>query len=155
MNIVFLDIDGVLNSLDWRKRRGPRTYDAYHLDYWRHNIDPEAVVRLNSLLDATAARLVVSSSWRTMLTTQELQYTLTQRGFRFEIAGATPEICNGSRWQEIRSHLLRWPLCPEYVILDDDPLPDAPQRYLVQTDYSVGLTDVDVYRAIEILQGAI
>ena len=62
---MFLDVDGVLNSASWTERRGEfavvvKTRAAIR----RHAFDPEAVDRLNRLLELSGARIVLSSSWR-------------------------------------------------------------------------------------------
>lgn len=57
--ILFLDIDGVLNSALWYEqpaaKRGPKGLRAF---------DPAACARLDRVLVATGARVVLSSSWR-------------------------------------------------------------------------------------------
>jgi len=62
LRIIFLDIDGVLNN--------PGTYAP--TAPWRGELDriirvpiaPECMQRLNTLTDATGAKVVISSSWR-------------------------------------------------------------------------------------------
>ena len=52
--VLFLDIDGVLNSREcWDRLRG-----------LRHKIDREKVALLNEVVAATDCRIVVSSTWR-------------------------------------------------------------------------------------------
>lgn len=51
MNIIFLDVDGVLNS-----ERSLKANQGY--------IDPAAVENLKTIVDATGARIVLTSSWR-------------------------------------------------------------------------------------------
>ncbi len=167
MKLIFLDIDGVLNSVAWQdtqRQRGGYGLGPYRVAYWARRIDPAAVQRLNRLLAGTGAAVVVSSAWRTLLTRQELTFCLTENGFMGEIIGETPEKeavmdygfpAAVSRWEEIALYLAGWGQTPEYAILDDDPMPDAPTENFVRTDYKVGLTDADADRAITILNGAI
>lgn len=79
MRIIFLDIDGVLNSREYMIRRssgglfGASDGDA---------IDTAAVKLLNHVLDKTDARIVISSSWRVMYrgVFPDLVAVLEQRG---------------------------------------------------------------------------
>ena len=54
MKIIFLDIDGVLNSVRYDCQR---TID-------QGNIDETRLQLIKKLVDATEARIVLSSSWR-------------------------------------------------------------------------------------------
>ena len=57
--IIFLDIDGVLNSGDWAEELYKNPNPNYH--NW---CDPKAVDRLIEFLQSTGFMLVLSSSWR-------------------------------------------------------------------------------------------
>ena len=60
--IIFLDFDGVLNTEKYYcelKSKGLPSDDKYGQLF-----DPEAVANLRKIIDATDARIVVSSSWR-------------------------------------------------------------------------------------------
>jgi hypothetical protein len=66
---LFLDIDGVLNHDEW--------FDSVHYkrhqENWKKSMfDPECVARVNRILEETGARLVVSSSWRSMTDLEEI-----------------------------------------------------------------------------------
>jgi hypothetical protein len=65
LKVIFLDVDGVLNS------RGKWAgCDLANLTDSGTRIDPLAVARLKRIVDATDAKIVVSSTWRlTTLTT--------------------------------------------------------------------------------------
>lgn len=54
MKVIFLDIDGVLNCKSSKSRCGVYI-----------GIDSDKVVRLREIVDATSAKIVLSSSWRT------------------------------------------------------------------------------------------
>jgi hypothetical protein len=69
LKIIFLDIDGVLNSNDWYVRRefefpdeAGKTNPFY--DSWGDMFDPIAVENLRKLIERTGAKIVVSSCWR-------------------------------------------------------------------------------------------
>ena len=57
MKVIFLDVDGVLNSMDYLEEN----YEDYRL----HPINRICVERLARIVRQTDARLVLSSSWRT------------------------------------------------------------------------------------------
>lgn len=57
MKIIFLDVDGVLNSIGWmQKNRGKLHGSA--------EIDPSKVRLLKQIIDETGAKVVLSSTWR-------------------------------------------------------------------------------------------
>lgn len=56
MKIIFLDVDGVLNSEEF--------YMAHKEDIELQQIDEVCVKRLKQIVDATNAKIVLSSSWR-------------------------------------------------------------------------------------------
>lgn len=149
--IVFLDVDGVLNSAAWFDTRGPRPPDRPLFD---HNIDPATVTRLNRLCSATNAGIVVSSTWRFGATVAELRLDFQRVGCTAPIIGKTPERGRGPRCDEIALWLVRRVLpLPAFVILDDDADMFVLTPRLVRIDHAVGLTDADVERAIALLQG--
>ncbi len=58
--IIFLDIDGVLNTRDWHCRM---TKDTTH-DEFGFAFDPITVSNLANIIDETGAVIVISSSWK-------------------------------------------------------------------------------------------
>src|SRR5258708_3844439 len=134
MKILFLDFDGVLNSNEWFSslERGGRSTKV-------EQIDPAAVARLNRIVDASAAKIVVSSSWRLGHSVEELQQILEERGFRGEVVGRTPDL-NIVRGLEILAWLSAQAEVPEsYCILDDSNDMAALLPNLVRTSWRAGL----------------
>ena len=77
MKVLFLDIDGVLNSQNWFGYRlycsKNNIYDRIlnftdiNDDYINHMlsmIDDRAIVNLNRIIEETGCKVVLSSSWR-------------------------------------------------------------------------------------------
>jgi hypothetical protein len=74
--ILFLDFDGVLNSRGFLAMSRGLAISRYP----HSEIDPEAVARVNRILERTEAEVVVSSSWRHGRTLAELQALLESHG---------------------------------------------------------------------------
>ncbi len=100
MNIVFLDIDGVLNHEGcWSQFGGPAPEGCK----MQMPIAPECMERLNRLLEETGAYVVVSSSWRRHRRWQDIAETMhVGYGFRFpeRVIGDTPDLVNDVMWLE-------------------------------------------------------
>lgn len=146
MKVLFLDIDGVLNSDTFYLNR-PK--EIKHLPYPLSEFDPACVARLNRILDETKARLVVSSSWRH---DTFINRVLERAGIKTKIWDITPYGMGKPRGHEIKKFLSEHPNIENYVILDDvaNMLPEQ-QSHFVQTKYYYGLTDEDMIKAINIL----
>lgn len=152
--ILFLDFDGVLNSDEWVARRraegGPCTVLS-------NAIDADAVARLQEIVEATQAKVVISSSWRELFSVAELVDILGRHGFRGQVVGKTPRldalVPGTVRGHEIAAWLdcqTEWPA--GFCILDDHSDMAHLLPWLVQTDPLVGLVRQDVARAVEVLQ---
>ena len=155
MKIVFLDIDGVLNSDDWYKSgEAKKAYEKTKVvsDY---HFDPNAWKLVEKLLIETGAKIVLSSSWRNFT----LEATLKDfTGTNFEplnkyIVDITPRTWDRHRGKEIKEFLKTTRLeVNQYVIIDDDSdmLPEQHNNF-VKTDWFVGITEQDYINAKKIL----
>jgi hypothetical protein len=152
MKLIFLDIDGVLNSTEYFEREGKAHVDGFDypsVRWWAASIDPHTIRRLNRLIRDTGADVIISSSWRSGLRMEYLQEVLETRGFRGRIIGETPQFDDRPRCDEIVSSVMN--LKPEaYVVFDDDEDAEVPGKF-VRTSELVGLTDADVAAAKKIL----
>jgi len=153
MKIVFLDFDGVLNSTAYTLTLDHEKYKNMSTEWWAYGLDDKAVARLNTLVDRTGAKVVISSSWRMGFPTVALQRMLDIRGFNSVLYGQTPYSAGVERWEEIEVWLKGHPEVTSYVILDDDSDANI-EGHFVQTDVQVGLTDADVERAVQILENS-
>ena len=163
MRVIFLDIDGVLNSEAYftSLANPPVALDD--------EIDPCAVRELNKLVARHSAVVVLSSDWRKTPSKPGLAATndaLLRQGASFELLAATPELTErerqqrfGVQWQgsytprglEIQAWLTEHSTVSHFVILDDEPDMEHLVDYLVQTDQAIGLTPEDCDRASAIL----
>jgi hypothetical protein len=145
MNVIFLDIDGVLN----RHGNGK-------------DFEPDCVAAFNRVVKATNAELVISSSWRHMIIGGHMSLLGFGKLLRSHGIHGTSVIghTRSARSDEPRAleiaDWLRENRSPDGVrkvcILDDDP--DAfGGRPGVQTAGGVGLTETDADLAIDILVG--
>ena len=83
--VVFLDIDGVLNTKWWytqMDRNIPK-------DKYGYAFDPNAVSNLNKIVDETGAGIVISSSWKSF-GISELEDMWQDRGLPGKLIGITP-----------------------------------------------------------------
>jgi hypothetical protein len=137
--VIFLDIDGVLAPIrEW---------------YRYGDLDRACVERLNEIVAAAGADVVVSSTWRHGKTVAELQALLAAEGFVGSVLDTTPRDMRGaSRGDEIAAWLAAHDV-GGYVIIDDHADMGALRTRLVQTHPAHGLRAVDVPRAIAILLG--
>lgn len=161
MKIIFLDFDGVLNSESWYSRR-TRDNDEINSRYPFYEFDPELVANLNRTIRETRAKVVISSSWRTGRSKEELQELLGKVGFEGEVIGKTvnlgvvtgfdytvPRGCEIDQW--ISSHGTH--KIDNYVILDDDiDMLYEQKNNFVNTSWRVGLDEEATQKAIDILK---
>lgn len=144
MKILFLDIDGVLNSRQFfLKVAGQNLLPD-------DKIDPDMVARLNQITDATGAHIVVSSTWRYAYQNNlsGLQSMLKRHGVTGLVIGMT-NTDNHARGLQIKQWLDWHANADAFVILDDDS--DDQMLHLVKTTFDLGLQDNHVADAIKIL----
>jgi hypothetical protein len=156
--IVFLDIDGVLNSKQWYAQAAFRkdersSQPSTDRSLLERSIDPTCIQRLNRLLQHAGAVVIVSSSWRKKHQLSEIVSIIEARGFCGEVIGVTPSDDGTlSRGGEIATWLkTNVPRGVAYVAVDDEAATGLPPEVVVVTSMDTGLTDEDVERAIRIL----
>lgn len=152
MNIIFLDIDGVLNcQLFFKKRIKSKSLIEHPIN----QICRERVRWLNELCEGVNAKVVISSTWRH----SGLKYckeVLEKCGATFDVIDITPDLRgDGSvRGNEIRAWLQKnreflghQSEFHSYAIIDDDSDMLLCQReHFFQTDTYSGLTPNTCYR---------
>lgn len=147
--VLFLDVDGVLNGHDFDNSAQS------------NRVRPDCVERLNRVLDATDAQIVLSSAWRYMvlggaMTLEGFGYMLRTHGVRAgRLFGLTAKDENNGpdeRGRLIRAWLAEHPHVTRYAVVDDMQL-GFEGMPVVRTDGARGLTDSDADRLIELLRG--
>ncbi len=152
MKMIFLDVDGVLNT----------NTTSIAAPSGCMFVEDGLVKRLQSIYYATHARIVLSSSWRMGRYDMLAGRTDTHNArdynalaakllsFGIPINGHTAMLPRRSRAAEIAEYLRKSADIEQFVILDDIPVEGYSERQIL-TDPERGLTDADVKRAIKLL----
>lgn len=145
MKVVFLDIDGVLNS----SHRWPLLESVD--DIKGHKIDPLAVAQLNKI--AAGCSVVVSSTWRILFTPNELREHLLRFGLDSTIPFIDSTAVGGRspRGHKIKTWLEAHPEVTAFVVLDDSNDMDGVRHRFVKTTWKFGLLDGHVEMALRLL----
>ena len=120
MKVIFLDVDGVLNSVGWMKKNDGKKHG-------NSEINPENVKMLKEIVEKTGAKIVLSSTWRNVDGSDgELRHPMYDylveelRKFDIEIFSRTPLI-NNNRPKEIKTWLDETSFDIEsFISIDDD-----------------------------------
>ena len=151
MKVIFLDFDGVLNSVKYVALCGQ--YGVV--------LNPAKMELLKQIVDATAAKIVLTTSWRehwekdpALCTDTGLQINERFAQYGLQIYDKTPRI-RLSREAEFSYWLGQHPEVQSFVVLDDMFLSaDFLQGHFIRTsNYFDGLEEADARQAIEILNG--
>ena len=145
MKVIFLDFDGVITI-------PPKWY-----------LQANLIKNVKKIVDATGAKIVVSSSWRSE-NIEKTKESIIERKRRCprnsmlywlvdNLYDVTPWVGLGNgRGGEIQKWLNDHPEVDNYVILDDDhDMWNSQMYHFVQTNFEDGLTEVEVKRAIKVL----
>lgn len=147
--ILFLDIDGVANCERFRRAAFTEAIALVKGLADERLIDPERVARLNAIVEATGAEVVISSDWRLEHPHPLMAEMLARRGFTGTVIGETERKLSSTRAIEIRWWVQKHK--PDrYVALDDIPLGNHLGRHFVHV--KDGLEDRHVELAIEVLR---
>ena len=156
-NVLFLDIDGVLNCMY------PTPSDDHEwidLEEWRYGFNPELVARLRFVIANTNCKIVVSSSWRHHANYAPYQHDRNWRDVLAEklrypreevFVGETGYDEKGRRGVEILQWLSDHPT-DVYCVVDDeiaDIEPHIDKDKIVKTDMKYGLSLADAKCIIE------
>ena len=146
MNIIFLDIDGVLNS----HRKLKEVYELTHKSHSGYNypFDELCLANLTKIVVQTNSKIVITSTWRKDKEgRQKIIEALKEYNIDQHIIGYTP-ILNQSRGNEIKAYLSTLDQTPNFIILDDDTDMEDLIDYLIKTNISDGLTKQNTEEAI-------
>lgn len=153
MKIIFLDVDGVLNNINYTKKcykkNGKKSMSMYCTPF-----DPKCLKNLAKIVKKTGAKIVLSSTWRIYKShIYVLEARLAEYGLR--IYDKTDNI-NMIRGVEIKEWLKSHRDIENYVVIDDEEYNLSnfiDNKHLVIVDSNYGLTFGDRIRAINKLKG--
>ena len=125
MKVIFLDIDGVLNTERYCKIQVKRAMaDSYEANF---NFDPICMRCLKELIDKTGAKIVLSSSWRENPKDEyfyQFQLNLKVYGLLDSFISTTPIFHSSDirgeeikLWLNINKNIYK---DIEYIIIDDE-----------------------------------
>lgn len=153
--VIFLDIDGVLNSSFWNDTHQMEISDGTL-------IDRKKVKLLSKLVQRTSAEIVLHSGWKYWFDTdltplraesEKLQTLLLEKGLHISSVTpdyATEEIKRTKKFslikaKEILAYIEEHPEVQQWVVIDDLDLHDAEvEQHQLRTDPQVGLTAEDI-----------
>ena len=157
--VIFLDIDGVLNSKKWFVNNNFRKQ--------KFEIDPDAVKLLNHVIRKTDAKIVISSTWRMGREINWFRYMFNEIQLYGNVVGKTRSFnhnkCTIPRGTEIEDYCKECYGYPSYfeehpsrlksyVILDDDSDMLYNQKdNFINTTFEYGLQEKHIPMIISIL----
>ena len=157
MKVIFLDIDGVLNSEEFFKNNQSEAIDRSNAKI------------LKSIIDKTGAAIVMSSGWRlwfddNMMPKNRYSQCLFDIlcEFNIKLFGKTPDFSTEEiRTKKTFSHvkakeIIAWlsehETVEKYVVLDDFNLNNEEiNSHLVRTNAQIGITEDDAKRVIDMI----
>jgi len=152
MKIIFLDIDGVLNSEEDLTNNVGLLWDV-------NDLNIKYIILLNEIIKATNAKVVISSTWRIIHPFDKIEKMMLKKGFVGEVISQTvllsrtPDGVIQDRGDEINLWLKDNDI-ESFLILDDTPYEGIIKHFSNQFLYikdSVGLHTEHVNEAISIL----
>lgn len=111
MKVIFLDIDGVLNSDEYFDK-----IKDLNIQGIQSEVDIEKIKLLKKAIDETGAKVVLSSSWRYTRNALYLKELLLQ----YDIYTDSTPFLQNKRGLEIKKWLDNNPSVEDFVILDDE-----------------------------------
>lgn len=161
MNIIFLDVDGVLNNQKYiigkhdevlSKYKGKKLTIEEAVDRKMMDIDPERLNLLKQMVDLTSSYVVITSSIKYLEYFEEIKERLNSSGI--PVIGATKDSGN-DRGKGIINYL-RTHDVDKYIILDDDIFEDYNEELLnrlVKTSYyGNGLEEKHIEESIKLMR---
>lgn len=156
MKLLFLDIDGVLDSETFH--HGPKDKQGFPFD----RLDIKCLRRIEKIVANTGCQVVISSTWRETWGISDFNDLFKKFNCNIEIYALNPVHRESykNRGSEIYEYIKnnesilnkKWYEFNDYVILDDDcDMLYYQRNNFIFVDRTVGLTDKDCKQAIMIL----
>lgn len=161
MKVIFLDIDGVLNSDIWYQKQDNEVKKSKDL---KLHLDPHAIKLLNKIVVQTKSKIVLSSTWRRHYSLKEIGCIFKNIGFVGEFISKTPDLVSLDENFIRGNEILKW--CKDneaiiackyhnfksYVILDDkNDMLLWQKNNFIQMDRYCGITPSKASEVIKLL----
>ena len=156
MKVIFLDFDGVMDTAYYSHVLGKEGLPSN--DEFGAVFDPNCVRNLMEIIDKTGAEIVVTSSWKSLMTYNDMLNMWEERGLPGYVIDVTPSSSEcRRRGDEIDAWLQECKDECQYVILDDIDESNFNEhqlpRLIVVNPYH-GLDMMAAEKAIELLQSS-
>jgi len=168
MKVLFLDIDGVINTVGAElgfqyMKITPPTLEEQSVFRLSKYFDPACIYYLHTIVEETECKIVISSSWRYGASLETMKKWFKDPLISNAIIDKT-EILHPNknpdkvdrqgriqRGEEILEWLERHPEVTKFAVLDDDDDMDAIRHNFFQTDRMDGLKRKVAYKVISFL----
>ena len=144
MKVIFLDVDGVLNTEECDD--APKEGEEGSEEFLYHQNTPIPLLKrcldnLRCVLQQTDAKIVISSSWRLFPERLELLTKVLEALSPSEepvVIGLTPDLSNSwaGRGEEVRGWLDQNENCSRFVVVDDEHLASFERSLFSEDAYS-------------------
>jgi len=147
MSLLFLDIDGVINSEDFYRSHlypgNPDDMDEMFMilqERPKWHVDNIALARIKKVCEDSNSSIVISSTWRSIYNKDDFIRIFDSCGWsNAPIIDVTPMIDGGIRGDEVRKWMNDHHCTDTYVIIDDAE-EFYPEQSLYRTDFKHGFT---------------
>lgn len=147
--IIFLDYDGVVNTVYWGIYNGQFKADYSHPHMGFVN-NYQAICWLNELYKKNPYDIVVTSTWRMSDNYKECLYN-GGLNKNIKIIGRTP-ILHTTRGDEIKAWLITNKYDGRFVIIDDENIIGDLAAYLVKCDPNYGFGIKEMFMTLDKLR---
>lgn len=151
MKIIFLDIDGVLNTSRWEELCLLENIDLE--DQFGITFDDISIANLRTIIYHTNAQIVIHSTWKLLHDIDWFVEMWETRKLPGTIYSVTPDIGpHYNKHDEISMWLRHHPYTSHYAILDDEKEFYSPlSGHHILIDGYCGITMSNAEKAIELL----
>ena len=160
-NIIFLDIDGVLNNMNYWNECFKRHHIKGIMSMHCFPFDPKCLnnlMKLNQELQKQNynVKIVLSSTWRlNQVDIEIVNSRLAEYGMR--IFATTISLSSGNRGLEIKNFLdnEKYEKAENFLIIDDeikDIQEQFEEKYIIHTDFNTGFDSKKLQQAINKLK---
>lgn len=153
-NIIFLDFDGVVNTIYYRYYKRFKKYQMrYATSADKIVNNRQAIQWLNELYDKYPYDIVVTSTWRLHSNCIQILYN-SGLNKKIKIIGYTPHLEGKTRGEEIKKWIEdnNYINFNNFIILDDDTDMGDLDKYLIKCDPYLGFTIYEFNKCIDFFE---